>query len=246
MTTLTQAAAPETSRRRLIVFRVVSGLVLLAFLPALLGILVPWAHIDYQGDGIVEPWRDAVEGTVDAIAWIAVLGLWLRPLARPLLAQYVIVGGLVALTVVPAAGATMLITIVFLAAVIAAYPRPRLLLDRTSTFANRALTVVAVLACAALMPIAFSAWSSSDASAATYAEHIAILGIAGVVAATTRPGWRWLAWSVAAAWAYLGVVALAIPHEADTFGRLGGVACVVVGCALTLAILRPVPRASAR
>lgn len=239
MTTLTDPAAHTPTRRRIIAFRMICGLVLAAFAFALPNALTPWVGTDFQGDGLIEPWRDAFEGTVDAIVWIAGIGLLLKPLARQLTAQFVALSILVATAMVlPAAGPAFLFTAVMILAIVAAYPSPARLLDTRSVTVNRPLMTIAVLAAAVLVPVGVSVWSATDASAATYAEHLIILAMAGPIAATSRPGWRWVASPTAAAWAYLGVVSLAFPEEADSFGLVGGIACLAVATGMAVS-LRP-------
>lgn len=218
----------------MVIFRIICVISLAAFAFALPLALTPWVHIDFQQDGTIDPWLDAVEGTVDAIGWVALLGLLLKPLSRPVLGQYVIAVALIAATVVPAAGPAMLITLAFVVMPIVAYPQPRLLRDVRSPFVDLPMMATAALAAAVLLPIAASQWSPTDSLSATYAEHLAVLAVAGLVGAVRRPGWRWLAVPTTAAWIYLGIVAIALPNEADSFGPVGGMGCIVVGVAFAV------------
>ena len=68
---------------------------------------------------------------------------------------------------------------------------------------------------------------------ADYAEHVSLLGVAALIASSGRPGWRiWPGWR-AAAWLYLGVVAVfLLPDHTASWGVLGGLVGIVVGLVL--------------
>jgi hypothetical protein len=242
---MTQIATTQPSRTRLITFRVVTGLVLLLFLPSLLGAVVPWWHIDYQSDGVIEPWRDAIEGTVDAVLWLALLGAWLRPLARPLLMQYVLIVAVVAAIVIPAAGPAMLFTLVPLLLTAVSFPDWSLLWDVRLGEVNRLLTTVCVLAAAVLAVIALRHWSGSVSSGATYAEHLLLIGVAGLLTSTARPGWRWLGICVGLAWLYIAVVALTHGSDPQVFAPAGAVSALAIGAVILVFTLRVRSGASA-
>jgi hypothetical protein len=222
----------------MVVFRIVCVVSLAAFAFALPVALTPWFHIDFQHDGTIDPWLDAIEGSVDAIGWIALLGLLRKPLTRPVLGQYLIAVALIAATVVPSAGPAMLITLGFVVLPVVAYPEPRLLLDRRAPSLDLPMMATAAIAAAVLLPVAAAEWSITDSMSATYAEHLAVLAVAGLVSATRRPGWRWVAGPTSAAWVYLGIVAIAFPDDARSFGRIGGIGCVAFGAAFLTMTLR--------
>jgi len=211
---------------------------ILVFAFALPNVITPWVQVDFQGDGVIQPWRDGVEGSVDALVWIALVGLVLDPLARPIVGQLLVVVAAVAVTVVPAAGPAMAVTLVIILLPVISYPALRRLRDLRAPDVHRGTMAVAVATSAVLLPLAVAAWSPSDNQAATYAEHLAVLALAGLVFSTRRPGWRWVAWPTAATWAYLGVVAIAHPDEIDSFGRLGGLACLATAAAFAVLTAR--------
>ena len=233
---------PRPGRLRTIIFRTASALTLALFAFAIPNLLTPWVGIDFQHDGVIQRWRDAIEGTVDTLIWVALLGLALRPLARPLVAQMVVAVAALAASVLPAAGPAMLVTIGLVLLPVFTYPRPALLRSFHLSELDVLGTVIAVVAAAVLLPMALAVWSPSESQAATYAEHLAVLALAGLAMSTRLPGWRWIAWPTVAAWGYLGVVAIAFPEAVDSFGRVGGVASVVVAGAFAWASVRPVLR----
>lgn len=238
MTSSAAEAGTPVGTVRIVIFRTLAILWLALFAFAIPNLLTPWVNIDFQHDGVIQGWRDAVEGTVDTLVWVAVLGLVLKPLSRPLVVQLMIAVAVIAATVIPAAGPGMLITIVLLLLPVLSYPRPMLLGVLRSPDLDLPSTVIAVVAAAVLLPIAVAAWSATESQAATYAEHLAVLAVAGLVMSTRLPGWRWVAWPTIAAWAYLGVVAVAFPSDLSSFGRVGGLACLVVAGSFAAAEVR--------
>jgi hypothetical protein len=226
------------------VFRVLSVLTLSVLALAIPNVLTPWLHIDLQHDGVVQSWRDGVEGSVDSLVWITIAGLALHPLARPLLAQLLVVVAAVAATVIPAAGPAMVLTLVLVLLPVLGYPVWGRLQDLRSPRIDRPTAAVAIATAAVVLPLAVAAWSATDNGAATYSEHLAVLAVAGLASSTRRPGWRWVAWPTVAAWAYLGTLAIAFPDEIDSFGTLGGVACLLVAVAFAWLTIRPAGRTS--
>ncbi len=91
---------------------------------------------------------------------------------------------------------------------------------------------VAVVAAAVLVPLAVQALrlqsslprgSGSDFNVlATNAEHLVLLALAGLLAATRRPGWKVLALAVATTFAYLGLASIHLPDQPYSWGVAGG------------------------
>jgi hypothetical protein len=82
-------------------------------------------------------------------------------------------------------------------------------------------------------PAAQAGWWSD------YAEHAVVLALAGVLAASRGPGWRILTALCSAVWLYLGFVAtFDLPHHTGSWGRLGGIAALLVGVGFALAARR--------
>src|SRR6476469_1862609 len=172
MTSSASEAGTPVGTVRIVIFRTLTIFWLALFALAIPNLLTPWVDIDFQQDGVIQGWRDAVEGAVDTLVWVAVLGLLLKPLLRPLVVQLMIAVAVIAATVIPAAGPGMLITIVLLLLPVLSYPQPRLLGDLRSPDLDLPSMVIAVVAAAVLVPMAVAAWSATDSQAATYAEHL--------------------------------------------------------------------------
>jgi drug/metabolite transporter (DMT)-like permease len=66
---------------------------------------------------------------------------------------------------------------------------------------------------------------------ATNAEHLLLLALAGLLAATRRPGWRVLAGAVTAVYAYIGLASILLPNQPNSWGLIGGVASLAAACA---------------
>jgi hypothetical protein len=80
-----------------------------------------------------------------------------------------------------------------------------------------------------------------------YAEHVTILAVAGVLAASRGPGWRILRSIRAAVWLYLGFVAtLVLPHHTGSWDYVGGIPAVLVGLGFALAAWRGVEQREPR
>ena len=102
--------------------------------------------------------------------------------------------------------------------------------------------VVSVAAAAVVFTVAVVAIGrqigGTDAAAqanwwADYAEHVSLLAVAALIASSGRPGWRILAGLAAAAWMYLGVVAVfLLPDHTASWGVLGGLLGIGVGLVL--------------
>lgn len=238
MTSSSSEVITRAGTVRTVVFRalVIVWLALFAF--AIPNLLTPWVDMDFQQDGVIQGWRDAVEGAVDTLVWVAVLGLAMKPRSRHVVVQLLIAVSVIAATVIPAAGAGMLITIGLVLLPVLSYPRPTLLGDLRAPDLNVTSVVIAVVAAAVLLPMAVAVWSAGESQAATYAEHLAVLAVAGLLMSFRLPGWQWVAWPTVATWVYLGVVAVAFPSDLNSFGRVGGAACLVVGIAFAAAGLR--------
>jgi hypothetical protein len=72
-----------------------------------------------------------------------------------------------------------------------------------------------------------------------YAEHAAVLALAGVLAASRGRGWRILRCLCSAVWIYLGLVAaVVLPHHPGSWGRIGGAAALLAGIGFGLATWR--------
>ena len=70
---------------------------------------------------------------------------------------------------------------------------------------------------------------------ATNAEHMLLLSLAGLLAATCRPGWKVVAFGVTATSAYLGVASILLPDQPNSWGMVGGIAALLSAAAFAIA-----------
>src|SRR3954453_19666220 len=239
-------------RIRVIVFRVLAALAGLFFLVALvLMASAPWVLL--QSDQLARTeasrWFLTVAGSVDAITAGVLLALARRPTRTLLvvdLAAAVIVAGAIILPFQPSFAAILAVGVIPLLA----YPYWRDVRAFPTWWADvpRAPLILAALAGGALLvpaalalprqiggtdPAAEAGWWSD------YAEHVTVLALAGVLAASRGPGWRILTTLCSVVWLYLGLVAaLVLPHHTGSWGRVGGIAAFLVGVGFALAAWR--------
>ncbi len=240
-------ATPIVKRRdwRTIVFVVLTGLFgLLVVGSAIPDLLAPW----FNSQGPATPgdtpelhrWHAAQWGALKAVLiGGSLLALLWRPRAKPLLMQFVGLGvGILALLGGTLDPRIFVILWPFLL-VIAAYPMPRALLDVSREVPlSRPLLALSLLAAVLLAPYA---WRSLIWQLAGVGEHAAqfhwiesviisiMLVLAGVLAATKRPGWRALGIIVGLAFVYLGAAALQVPYHDGSWGTTGGMLSTLGG-----------------
>jgi hypothetical protein len=233
------------SRARRILFTVTGGLVALAFLTATANVLAPWTGVNVEG--LTDPgsvrWSLALEGIVDLLAVTCIVMAVMRPTRSALLVQYILLAApLAAIVIVPFAGPSFLMVAALLLLVPLTYPYPRELMSlRSKPGPSMSLLAVACATAAVLVPLAVDALrtqvtlprgSASDFNVlATNGEHLLLLALAGLLAATRRPGWRVLAGAVTAVYAYLGLASILLPNQPNSWGVIGGVASLAAACA---------------
>lgn len=235
------------SRRRVLAFRVIVGLTGLLFLAAgVVNARAGWLLVvGATGDQHAEAnrWFTTVAGTADLVGAGSLLALAWRP-RRTLLFFYFVTGftvaALINLPFVPEFAVILAATVPALAT----YPYWAQLRTVTTWWQRPRIVplMMGLLAAAVVFPIAAVAIGrqigGTDAAAqanwwADYAEHVSLLAIAALIASSGRPGWRTLAGLAAAAWAYLGIVAVfLLPHHAGSWGTRGGLAGIAVGLVL--------------
>jgi hypothetical protein len=247
-------APPGTAHRvRVIIFRVVAALAGLFFVVVAVVLMAsaPWVLLqpDQQTRTELNRWFFTVAGSVDAITAGVLLALAQQPRRTLLvveLAAAVIVAGAIILPFQPSFAAILAIGVVPLIT----YPYWREVRTFRSWWVgvSRSVLILAALAGAALLITAATAFprqiGGTDPAARggwwlDYAEHAAVLALAGVLAASRGRGWRILRGLCSAVWIYLGLVAAAVlPHHPGSWGRIGGAAALLAGIGFGLATWR--------
>lgn len=236
-------SAPSRTRRT--IFTAVCVVVALALAASAPNVLAPWMPINIEGvpDPTEMRWTFALEGAVDLLFVGCIVSSALRPARSSLLVQYVGLGALVAAAViVPFTGWTFLVVVASLLLVPLTYPYPhRLRSLRPHRNLAVPLLAVGVTTAAVLVPLAIQAFRTQlahpsgqvagDTIWATAAEHLLLLALGGVLAATRRPGWQVLVAGIAAVYAYLGVASITLPDQPGSWGTLGGTIALVASAA---------------
>ena len=191
-------------------------------------------------------WSLALEGIVDLLGLVCLVVALARPARSALLVQYLLYATLLAATVIMPFNPMFLINVGLLLLVPLTYPYPReLFAIRSRPGPSLALLAVAVAAAAVLLPLAAQALrtqaslprgSESDFNVlATNAEHLLLLALAGLLAATRRPGWKVIALGVTATYAYLAVASILLPDQPNSWGLAGGIASLLSAAAFAIA-----------
>jgi hypothetical protein len=237
------------SRRRRIVFTVVASLVALALLSATANVLAPWTSVNIENlsDATHARWSLALEGIVDLLGLVCIVGALLRPARSALLVQYLLYAAvLAAAVIIPFSGPMFFLTVGVLLLVPLTYPHPRELFSLSSPKGpSQVLLAVGVVAAAVLSPVAVHAiriqatlprGSGSDFNIlATDAEHLLLLALAGLLAATRRPGWQVISSAVTATYTYLGLASILLANQPNSWGVAGGAASLVASAAFGIA-----------
>lgn len=232
----------DVKRWHVIVFVTVAGLLTLLVLFG--GVRDLLLLPDQSGfPSIIHLWHEAQSGALMVI----ILGgslltlLW-RPQSKPLLMQYLVLSiGILCLSFATVSGAgfnpiVLVVGAVLIGILVAAYPRPRDLLDiRREGSLSYPLLVITIVAAILLAPIIarelnyqILGMTQQDVHAQNY-HWLTSVGLAlllilgGTLAATKRPGWQALGFIVGFAYLYLGGIALLLPDYAGSWGTIGGV-----------------------
>jgi hypothetical protein len=264
--TTSDARAPSTARSeprdpvprrwRVLTFRVVAALVGLFFaLAVVFNGAGPWVVLSQSGDPQIgaHRWFLAVSAGADLILAGCLLALAYRP-RFTLLVVYPAVAVVIAGAIILPFDLTFVVYLLVVVLALALYPYwgDVRAFPRWWTGANRPLLALASVVGGVLVVTAITALTrqigGTDSAAAVdwwpdYAEHATLLGVAGILAACCGPGWRVLGTLCGVAWLYLGLVAaLVLPGATGSWGRLAGVAAVLVGLAFAAAVWRGAPR----
>jgi plastocyanin len=232
---------------RTIVFTILAGLFALLPMSNARGLLEPWVLMGSPAPGFtpeLHRWHGAMWGTLTGLLFSGSLltVLW-RPRTKLLVMQFVALTGIILFCVGMLAGdpAGFVLLAVFLV-IVAVYPASRRLLDlsRTEPF-SRPLLALSLLAAVLLAP---NAWHNIYWQlAGVGGEHATldhwifsavmdvVLVLAGLFAATKRPGWRILSSMAGLAFLYLGVASVAVPYQDGSWGVTGGIVSMIGGAA---------------
>jgi hypothetical protein len=177
-----------------------------------------------------------------------------RPLARPLLLQFLALALVVDLVVNAPFVPGIIVGYSPLLLLLVVYPEPRwLLIPIWRGPLDRRLLALAVAAGVVLVPSMWQALQAQVAGAdelalnygwASTVEHLVNLWLIALLAASRRPGSTLLALLAAACLLYLGVVAIGVPGNPGSWGFSGGAIAIAGGAgylALTLPALRREP-----
>jgi hypothetical protein len=248
---------PETDRtvstRRLLIFRILAVLIGLLFVVAgVMNARAGWMLVVGTSGDLhpeVNRWFTAVAGTADLIGAGCFLMLAWRPQLY-LLFGYTVVSVVVAAAVNLPFVPEFAVLVAAVVIVLIAYPYWRELRDFRTWWREPHVVMLSITAVAAIVLFVFAGIDvarqigGTDAAAqanwwADYAEHASLIGIAGVVASSGRPGWRVLGGLAAAAWLYLGFVAVfSLPDHTASWGVAGGLAALAVGAFLMVTCIR--------
>ncbi|HEU5099566.1 MAG TPA: hypothetical protein VFU22_11135 [Roseiflexaceae bacterium] len=230
---MTTIPALKTARQdwRLFFFRLIGVLIAVGlFLLDGMSVLAPWydlAGYDTPAHAAaIQRWYDARWGAYAGILFSgSLLALLWRPRAQPLLLQFLISSGIV-LAALEALFAPLhgLVYLAIVGLLAIAYPNRAGLLRLTrSGPLSRPLLALSLLAAALLgldiwRSIALDLAAGSSQLLARHAIEASALALAGLLAATRRPGWQALGLLTGVALIYLGLAAAKLPAQAYSWG----------------------------
>jgi hypothetical protein len=230
MTTIPGFTAARHSWR-LFLFRIMAALIAVGLL-LIDGIAIgaPWLASTASGAPVgaaaVQRWHDARWGAFTGILLTgSLLALLWRPRAQPLLLQFLISSGIALAAIeAPLAPFRSLTHVAIVALLVIAYPDRAALLQFTPLGQpSRPLLALSLLATTLL---ALDIWRSLALDLATGGSHLlaqqiveaSALALAGLLAATRRPGWQALGLLTGATLIYLGLAAAKLPAHGDGWG----------------------------
>jgi hypothetical protein len=196
-------------------------------------------------------WHIAELTAIAILLGSVMFGLVRKAEKKPLLVQFVIMSVIIlavgiAPFFMPAVGLLLLAGLLVLA-----YPKPRALLS----FSHKGRISAALLAITALLAVILDpiiqqeihyqiiGMSGNDAHALLLhwigsALLYVMLILAGVLASTKRPGWKWLGIITGLTYCYLGVIALIVPgYAAGAWSEAGGLFALFFGAMYILITL---------
>lgn len=251
----------DVKRWHVILFVAIAGLLtLLALFASARDLLLLPGQSGFPS--VVHRWHEAQSGAFMTILFGgSLLTLLWKPQSKPLLMQYLVLSiGIVSLFFATASGAgftpvVLVVGVALIGILVAAYPRPRDLLDiRREGSLSYLLLAITVVAAILLAPIIarelnyqILSMTQQDVHAQNYhwltSVVLALLLIlGGALAATRRPGWQALAFIVGITYLYLGSMALMLPDYAGSWGTIGGMLGLFGGVSYIVVTLFEVQR----
>lgn len=264
---LTPLRAEWRANRRRAALRVTCGVMaalLLTVLGGLPGLIAPWTFLGkWPGHKFPEihRWHDGQWGAMMALLLAgSLLGVVRRPEARPVLAQFAVAASAMLVLVNVPFDPLILVGLVTgflvpMAAIAYLYrPRAALLNLQPAGSPNVLLIIVSVATTVVLARIAWRyydwQWRNLGGEHAKF-QHWTItstltltLLAAGLLAATRRPGARWLGIQAGIALLYLGIAAQRVPDHPGSWGTTGGRLAIAAGLAYIGATLAGAVKAS--
>jgi hypothetical protein len=246
-------AEPRTvSSRRLLIFRILAVVTGLLFVFAgLMNARAGWMLVGASGDLHPElnRWFTTVAGAADLIMAGCFLALAWRPQFY-LLFSFTVIAAVVAAAINLPFVPEFAVILAAVVPVLVAYPYWSQLRALPTWWRRPHVAMLAVSAVSAVVLFLVAGIDvvrqigGTDAAAqanwwADYAEHASLVGIAGLMASSGRPGWRILGGLAAVAWLYLGFVAVfSLPDHTGSWGVAGGLAGLAVGTVLAVTCVR--------
>jgi len=243
---MTAITGLKTARHswRLILFRIMAGLIAVGlFLIDGISVVAPWIDPTSYGApeyaDAIQSWYDARSGAYFGVLITgSLLALLWRPHAQPLLLQFLIGSGVVLAAIeAPFAPFQSILQMAIVALLAITYPdRAGLLQSTQREPLSRPLLALSLLAAALL---AIDIWRSlplelADGGSRLLARHtieVIALALAGLLAATRRPGWQVLGLLAGATLIYLGLAAAKLPTQAGGWGVAGAALATLGGWA---------------
>lgn len=238
----------QTKQWHVILFVIVAGLLtILVLFGGIRDLLLLSGQSGFPSE--IHRWHEGQSGTLMVIVFGgSFLALLWRPLSKPLLAQFIVLSIVIlslAFATVSGAGFSPLalaIGGVLIGILVAAYPRPRELVNvRREGSLSYLLLAITFIAAIFLAPIIarelnyqILGMTGHDVHALNYHWLTSVtlsllLILAGSLAATKRPGWKVLACITGIAFLYLGIAALLLPDYAGSWGTTGGILGIIGG-----------------
>ena len=247
----------EVKRWHVILFDTIAGLlILLVLYGSVRDLLLLPGQSGFPS--VIHRWHEAQSGALMVIIFGAsLLTLLWKPQSKPLLMQYVVLSiGILSLSFATVSGAgfnpiALVVGVVLIGILVAAYPRPRDLLDikreGSLSYPLLAITFVAAILLAPIIARELNyqilGMTQQDVHALNY-HWITSVGLAlllilgGSLAATKRPGWQAIGFIVGIAYLYLGGIALMLPDYAGSWGTIGGMLGLLGGISyITITLL---------